>query len=107
MEAETLAVVGEIDFSFWSLFARATLTVKLVIIILIACSFWAWSIIVQRTLVYKRAKWEAKRFDRAFWSGQPLDELLIRSVPNPKGALNGFLQQGWWNGITVIGQTGV
>ena len=85
MEAETLAVVGEIDFSFWSLFARATLTVKLVIIILIACSFWAWSIIVQRSLVYKRAKWEAKRFDRAFWSGQPLDELFDKIGPEPKG----------------------
>ena len=36
MEAETLALAQEIDFSFWALFARATFTVKAVILMLIA-----------------------------------------------------------------------
>ena len=76
METEALAIAGEIDFSFWSLFMRATITVKLVILVLIAASFWAWSIIIQRTVVYRRVRREANRFDRAFWSGQPLDELF-------------------------------
>ncbi len=39
MEAETLALAQEIDFSFWALFARATFTVKAVILMLIAASF--------------------------------------------------------------------
>ena len=39
---------------------------------------------MQRTLA-TRAKWEAKRFDRAFWSGQPLDELFDKIGPEPKG----------------------
>ena len=85
METEALALAQEIDFSFWALFARATLTVKLVILILIGSSFWAWSIIVQRMIVYRRAKAEARRFDRAFWSGQPLDELFEKIGPDPKG----------------------
>ena len=51
MEAETLALAQEIDFSFWALFARATLTVKIVIAILVFASFWAWSIIVQRIII--------------------------------------------------------
>lgn len=85
METEALALAQEIDFSFWALFARATLTVKLVILILIGSSFWAWSIIVQRMIVYRRAKTEARRFDRAFWSGQPLDELFEKIGPDPKG----------------------
>ena len=85
MGTEALALAQEIDFSFWALFARATLTVKLVILILIGSSFWAWSIIVQRMLVYRRAKAEARRFDRAFWSGQPLDELFEKIGPDPKG----------------------
>ena len=85
METEALALAQEMDFSFWALFARATLTVKLVIIILIGSSFWAWSIIVQRMIVYRRAKTEARRFDRAFWSGQPLDELFDKIGPHPKG----------------------
>ena len=76
METEALAVAGDIDFSFWSLFMRATFTVKLVILTLIAASFWAWSIIVQRSIIYSAARREANRFERAFWSGQPLDELF-------------------------------
>ena len=85
METEALALAQEMDFSFWALFARATLTVKLVIVILIGSSFWAWSIIFQRLIVYRRAKGEARRFDRAFWSGQPLDELFDKMGPEPKG----------------------
>jgi biopolymer transport protein TolQ len=36
-------------------------------------------------IVYRRAKAEARRFDRAFWSGQPLDELFEKIGPDPKG----------------------
>jgi biopolymer transport protein TolQ len=85
MGTEALALAQEIDFSFWALFARATLTVKLVILSLIGSSFWAWSIIVQRMIIYRRAKAEVRRFDRAFWSGQPLDELFEKIGPDPKG----------------------
>ena len=68
MEAETLALAQEIDFSFWALFARASLTVKIVIAILVFASFWAWSIIVQRIIIYRHARRQARRFDRLFWS---------------------------------------
>jgi biopolymer transport protein TolQ len=86
MEAETLALAGEIDFSMWGLFARATLTVKLVMIVLIIASFWSWSIIIQKLIQYRRARRNADRFDRAFWSGEPLDELFDQIGPEPDGA---------------------
>ena len=86
MEAETLALAQEIDFSLWGLFARATLVVKLVMIMLIVASFWAWGIIIQKLIVYRRARAEAERFDRAFWSGEPLDGLFEQIGPEPKGA---------------------
>ncbi|MEQ9258187.1 MAG: Tol-Pal system subunit TolQ, partial [Roseovarius sp.] len=35
MEAETLALAQEIDFSMWGLYARATLVVKLVMLMLV------------------------------------------------------------------------
>ncbi|WP_417522957.1 protein TolQ [Marinovum sp.] len=85
METETLALAQEIDFSMWGLFARATLTVKLVMIALIAASIWSWAIIVHNLVAYRRAKREARRFDRAFWSGEPLDELFEQMGPEPKG----------------------
>jgi len=86
METETLALAQEIDFSMWALFARATLTVKLVMIMLIIASFWSWSIIVQKTINYRLARREADRFDRAFWSGEPLDELFDQIGPEPSGS---------------------
>ena len=86
MEAEALAVAHEIDFSFFGLFARATLTVKIVMIMLIAASFWSWSIIVMKLIVYRRARAEAAAFDRAFWSGEPLDGLFQAIGPAPSGS---------------------
>ena len=74
------------DFSMWALFARATITVKLVMIILIIASFWAWSIIVQQTIQYRKARAEAAKFDQAFWSGAPLDGLFDEIGPAPEGA---------------------
>ena len=80
-----IAATPEIDFSFWALFARATITVKIVILLLIGASFWAWSIIIQRHLVFNSARRDAARFDRAFWSGEPLDELYQQLGQNPRG----------------------
>ena len=85
MEAETLALAQEIDFSMWALFARATLVVKIVMLMLIIASFWAWSIIVQKIITYRAARREAEVFDRKFWSGEPLDELFDEIGPEPRG----------------------
>jgi len=85
MEAETLALAQEMDFSMWALFARATLVVKLVMLMLIIASFWAWSIIVQKLIMYRKARREAERFDQRFWSGEPLDELFQEIGTDPDG----------------------
>ena len=85
MEAETLAAASEIDFSLLGLFLRATITVKLVMIMLIVASFWSWSIIIQKTIQYRRARSNAARFDQAFWSGEPLDGLFDTVGSDPDG----------------------
>jgi len=85
METETLALAHEIDFSMWALFARATLTVKLVMVLLVIASFWSWSIIIQKLIAYRLARREAAAFDRAFWSGEPLDALFDQIGADPNG----------------------
>ena len=85
MEAETLALAQEIDFSMWGLFERATVTVKLVMVMLVASSIWSWAIILQKLINYRQARREAAEFDRAFWSGEPLDGLFDDIGPQPKG----------------------
>jgi biopolymer transport protein TolQ len=86
MEQQTLAAATEIDFSLLALFARATLTVKIVMLMLIFASFWSWAIIIQKHLTFARARKDAARFDAAFWSGEPLDELFERVGTVPEGA---------------------
>ena len=74
------------DFSMWALFARATITVKLVMIALILASIWCWAVIVDKIIQYRAARAEAARFDRAFWSGEPLDQLFDEIGADPHGA---------------------
>lgn len=75
-----------IDFSMWALFARATIIVKIVMILLVLASVWCWAIIVDKVIQYRRARAEAARFDGAFWSGEPLDGLYAQLGPDPRGA---------------------
>ena len=85
METQALELAHQVDFSFWALFLRATLTVKIVMVLLILASFWSWSIIFQRHIKYRSARKEAAKFDRAFWSGEPLDLLFKELGSSPKG----------------------
>ncbi len=75
-----------IDFSLIALFGRATLIVKVVMVILVIASFWSWSIIIQKFINYRKARRDAKMFEEAFWSGAPLDDLFARIGENPVSA---------------------
>ena len=83
---ESIQAAQAIDFSLLALFARASLTVKIVMVVLVLMSFWAWAIIIQKALTFGAAKGDSRRFDRSFWSGEPLDDLYDRMGDNPRGA---------------------
>ncbi|MGR3291603.1 MAG: protein TolQ [Paracoccaceae bacterium] len=85
METETLAIAQEIDFSFLAQFLRATITVKLVLIMLVVASFWSWAIIIQKHLNYRRTRTASLSFDTLFWSGEPLDDLYDKIGADPTG----------------------
>ncbi|WP_424927653.1 protein TolQ [Amaricoccus tamworthensis] len=86
MEPDALAAAQQIDFSLWALFLRATFLVKVVMLMLIAASFWSWSIIIQKTLDVRRAAQEVREFEEEFWSGEPLDKVYERVGPEPPGS---------------------
>ncbi|MCX7890434.1 MAG: protein TolQ [Rhodobacteraceae bacterium] len=86
MDTTTLATAApEIDFSLLALFLRASLTVKIVMVMLLVASVWSWAIIIQKFIVFRAARREADAFDRAFWSGEPLDELYEKIGAAPDG----------------------
>lgn len=86
METETLAAVQTVDYSILALFFRASFLVKLVLLSLVISSFWSWAIIIQKFINFRIARGEAEMFDRAFWSGEPLDGLFEKISSNPRGA---------------------
>lgn len=69
---QTAADLAATDFSLWSLFARADMVVKLVMIGLILASVWSWSIIIEKTFLFRRIARKSDYFDRVFWSGESL-----------------------------------
>lgn len=68
-------VAAHSDFSIWALFWQADWIVKTVMIGLLAASVWSWAIIVDKSMLFGKARREMNRFERLFWSGQSLEEL--------------------------------
>src|SRR6056297_2779640 len=50
MNPEILGVAADVDYSLWGLYLRATLTVKLVMIVLVIASVWSWAIIIGKLI---------------------------------------------------------
>jgi biopolymer transport protein TolQ len=75
------AVAVAHDMSFLNLFLQAHIVVKLVMFGLLAASVLSWSIIVDKTLLYRRTRQDMDKFEEVFWSGQSLED-LYRSLAN-------------------------
>src|SRR3954463_13636583 len=63
------------SFSIVSMFLRADIIVKAVMIMLLLASLWSWTIIFNKLFILSSLKRKARRFEKVFWSGQSLDEL--------------------------------
>lgn len=85
--ADAAGAAGAVDFSIWAMFMRATLAVKLVMIILVVASFWSWAIIIDKVILFRRLRGQSARFEENFWSGQPLDDLYDRISNKVHGAI--------------------
>ena len=73
METEAINTVGlaaasgDLDFSVWTLFLRADLIVKLVMLLLLSASVWCWAIIIEKSVRLRRLNRDATEFDDSFW----------------------------------------
>ena len=74
MEIAVTSVVN--DFSLLSLFFRADLVIKSVIIILILSSIYSWAIISAKLVRIRRLKQLENEFDEIFWSGNSFEDLF-------------------------------
>ena len=68
------------DFSLLSLFLRADIVVKSVILILIICSIYSWAVIIEKFRLFKKIYKSSEQFEEKFWNSKSA-ETLYNSLP--------------------------
>ena len=85
MEADiTSQAVGlgaNTEFSLMSLFLRADIIVKSVIVILIGCSIYSWAIMIDKFKLFKKINISTEEFEEKFWRSKSA-ETFYNSLPN-------------------------
>ncbi|AIJ07143.1 MULTISPECIES: Tol-Pal system protein TolQ [Edwardsiella] len=79
------------DMNILDLFLKASLLVKLIMLVLICFSVASWAIIIQRTRILNAATRDAEAFEDKFWSGIELSRLYQESQTR-RDALSGSEQ---------------
>ncbi len=75
------------NFSFLGLFLQAHPVVQFVMLGLVLASVWCWSIVIEKTFAFSRARTQTDEFERIFWSGKSLDELYQGVSQKPASAV--------------------
>ena len=73
----------EAALSIWSLILHADIVVKAVMLVLALASLWCWAVIFEKAWRLFSLKRRTMGFERAFWSGAPLEELYRRLAKRP------------------------
>ncbi len=66
--------------NYLDLIVRASLPVKLIVLLLLVGSFISWVIIFRKARVFKQANREADEFENRFWSGADLGKLYAAAA---------------------------
>ena len=80
ISSQAVGLASNTDFSLLSLFIRADIIVKSVIIILIACSVYSWAVIIDKFKLFKRINQSTEEFETKFWNSKSA-ETFYNSLP--------------------------
>jgi len=78
--SQAVGLASNTDFSLLSLFIRADIIVKSVIIILIVCSIYSWAIIIEKFRLFKKINESTEEFEKKFWNSKSA-ESFYNSLP--------------------------
>ena len=70
ISSQAVGLASNADFSLLSLFIRADIIVKSVIIILIACSIYSWAVIIEKFRLFKKINQSTEEFETKFWNSK-------------------------------------
>ena len=90
ISSQAVGLASNTDFSIISLFLRADIIVKSVIIILIASSIYSWAIIFDKIRVFRKINKSAEEFEDKFWKSKSAETFynnLPASVDDPMAQL--------------------
>jgi biopolymer transport protein TolQ len=88
--SQAVGLASNTDFSLMSLFIRADIIVKSVILLLIGCSIYSWAIIIEKFKLFKKINIESVEFEEKFWKSRSAETFynsLSNNVDNPMALL--------------------
>ena len=97
MEADiTSQAVGlgsSVDFSLMSLFLRADIVVKSVIILLIAASIYSWAIIIEKFKMFKKINENTIEFEEKFWKSKSAESFYNNLSANKNDPMSNVFRK--------------
>lgn len=85
--ATAASSLGTTDFSIFTLFMRADLVVKFVILSLIAASIFSWALIIDKFKIFKKLFKETELIEDQFWSSRSATEFYKKTEGDPENPL--------------------
>jgi len=79
--SQAVGLASSADFSIWSLFLRADVIVKSVIVILIVSSIYSWAVIIEKYRLFKKINKSSEEFENKFWKSKSA-ESFYNSLPS-------------------------
>ena len=83
ISSQAVGLGSSVDFSLISLFLRADIVVKSVIIILIGASIYSWAIIIDKFKLFKKINESTLEFEEKFWKSKSA-ESFYNNLPVSK-----------------------
>ena len=78
--SQAVGLASNTDFSILSLFLRADIIVKSVIVILIAASIYSWAIIIEKIKLFRKINLSSEEFEAKFWKSKSA-ETFYNNLP--------------------------
>jgi len=86
ISSQAVGLASSADFSLVSLFIRADIIVKSVIILLIACSIYSWAVIIEKYRLFRKINLSTEEFETKFWNSKSAESFynnLPANVEDP------------------------
>ena len=80
--SQAVGLASSTDFSITTLFLRADIIVKSVIIILIAASIYSWAIIIDKFRLFKKINKSSQEFEDKFWRSKSAESFYNSLASN-------------------------